>query len=451
MSLSQHLRVFLLCAFYFSVSAQSVNDPKMLNDISNVSGALETHFYEALTQRLIENYDIAIIELDACLKINRDIPVLFFEKAKNNYALKDYASAEENLVIALNLMPKNEIILKELQQVLFEEQKYNERISTLKELVEIDEKYKFELSGAYVYTKQYGESLETLNDYKKNFSYDSRIEDLRNSIYSVSKDKNLQSVDIERKIQRDKANPKLYVQLFELYQGANKKKEALEVYERFKANVPNAPMLEYVGFLKNLDEGNTVAATESMRKLTSNSAIDDQVKKIVLSKFRTYGKQNPYYDTEIEKLPEQTLSKTDNQKFFMELTSFQLQEGSTESLLDVYQKNLDVDPNNFSLIKDTLLLQLYYGKNTKAKALVQSSIEKYPSQPILYLIHGTLLIKDKKYSDAILNYQDGLDYIIDSPEMERAFLLKLAEVYTLNGQLDKAKKYQTKGEKISIN
>jgi len=451
MSIIQRFIFHFLCVLTISLTAQSPKKAKTLNNISKVSKDFESHFYEALTQRLIRNYDKAIIELDACLAINKKIPVLFFEKAKNSYALKDYQAAEENLITALDLMPKNEIILKELQQVLFVQQKYNQRISTLKELAAIDEKYKYELSGAYIYTKQYGESLETLNDYKKNFSFDSRIEGLRNRVYSISKDKNLQSVDIERKIQRDKNNADLYVRLFELYQGANKKKEAAAVYKRFQKNVPNAPMLEYVSFLKNIDDGNTVAATESMKKLTSNASIDDTVKKVVLSKFRTYGKQNPNYTTEIEALPSGDLAQTVNQKFFMELTSFQLQEGSTESLLGVYEKNLEVDPNNFSLIRDTLLLQLYYDKNDQAKELAALSLEKYPSQPILYLINGALLVKDKKYDNAIRGYLDGLDYIIDSPEMERAFLLKLAEAYSLNGQPEKAKKYQTKGEKISIN
>ncbi len=442
--------VFLLCIPFF-VKGQSKSNTSALNDISKISPQFEAHFYEALSQRLIKNYDKAIVELDACLAINDNIPVLFFEKAKNSYALKDYQSAESDLITALQLMPKNEIILKELQQVFFIQAKYDERISTLKELVEIDEKYKYDLSGAYVYTKQYGESLETLNDYKNNFSFDSRIEGLRNRIYSISKDKNLQIVDIERKIQKDKTNSELYVRLFELYQEANKKKEALEVFKRFEENIPSAPMLEYVSFLKNLDEGNTLAATESMKMLTTSNRINDVVKSRVLSKFRTYGKQNPNYNTEIEKLPEESLSKTENQKFFMELTSFQLQEGSTESLLDVYQQNLDVDPNNFSLIKDTLLLQLYYGKTERAKELAVSSLEKYPSQPILYLINGSLLNKGEKFDQAIMNYQEGLDYIIDNPEMERAFLLKLAETYTLMGQPDKAKKYKVRGEKISIN
>ncbi len=447
----RRLAFIFFYALSFFVWGQSTSTSETLNDISKMPSKFQSQFYEALTQRLIKNYDKAIVSLDLCLDTYKGIPVLYYERAKNYYALKSYTIAEEDLITALSLMPKNEVILKELQQVFFVQQKYNERISTLKELVEIDEKYKYDLSGAYIYTKQYGESLETLNDYKKNFAFDVRIEQLRNQIYNISKDKNLQIVDIERKIQRDKTNPGLYVHLFELYQEANKKEEALAVYERFKVNLPNAPMLEYVSFLKNLDEGNTVGATESMKKLTSSSSIDDEVIQSVLSKFRTYGKQNPNYNAEIEELPDGTLSERDNQKFFMELTSFQLQEGSTESLLDVYQKNLDVDPNNFSLIKDILLLQLFYGKNDRAGELVTSSLEKYPSQPILYLINGALLTKEKKYTQAIEAYQEGLDYIIENPEMERAFLLKLAEAYALNGQPDKAKKYQVKGEKISIN
>ena len=50
-----------------------------LNDISNVSDKFEHAFYEALSNRLIENYDKAIFYIKECIKEDDTKPILFFE------------------------------------------------------------------------------------------------------------------------------------------------------------------------------------------------------------------------------------------------------------------------------------------------------------------------------------------------------------------------------------
>ncbi|WP_010521302.1 tetratricopeptide repeat protein [Aquimarina agarivorans] len=421
-----------------------------LNDISNVSKTFEDAFYNALSFRLIEKHQKAIDAIDECLKLDNTKPILYYEKAKNYFELKAYDLAQDNLEIALERMPKNEAILTNLQKIYFVQQKYDKTIATLRKLVEIDPKYKKSLAQAYVYTEQYGKSLEVLSSYESAFGYDTSIEKLRNRIYSVSKDKTDVIIHLEKALDRNPQNENAYVKLIEVYKGLNKHQEASKVLLRFKAAMPDSPLMDYLTFRDYLYTNDTVKATEIMKKLTSNNNISDTLKGKVLDDYRTYGKQNPNFTADLNSMESSTLSEEENMKFFMELSAFQLAQGSTESLLKVYEENLNVDSNNFSLIKDTLPLLLYYGKNKKAKELVSSAIEKYPSQPFLYLINGHLLAKEGEHKKAITSYSDGLDYIVDNPEYERALYLKMAVSYEALGAPDKAKKYQSKGEKISI-
>ena len=203
-------------------------------------------------------------------------------------------------------------------------------------------------------------------------------------------------------------------------------------------------------FQKLLDKGDTEEATTLMKKLTSSSLIEEELKQQILNDYRTYGKQNPNYEKELSSIDSNKLNEGDNMKFFMELSSFQIKEGSSKSLLEVYEKNLDVDPNNYELIKDTLLLQLYYGKTDKAAILAEGAIEKYPAQPLLYLINGVLFSKNEEYTKAISTFTDGLDYVVDNPQLERAFYLQIAGAHEANGDVKKANKFKTKSEQIKI-
>lgn len=429
--------------------SQEVTDADALNDISNVSDSFEHAFYEALSNRLIDNYDKAVFYLKECLKEDDSKPILYFELGKNHFELKEYEKAQMNFEKALSQMPNDEIVLQELQRTYFSQQKYDKTIATLKSLVDINPKYKLPLAKAYLYTQQYGRSLSLLNSYQSLYGYDTSVNNLRNRIYNISKDKSAVIIDLEKALERNPKNEEAYVKLIEIYKATDREKEANKVLNRFKKNTPESSLLDFVIFQENLDNGNTEKATELMKKLTSSNNIDDELKQRVLNDYRTYGKQNPKYKEELRSIDASTLNKGDNSKFFMELSSFQLNEGSTESLLQVYENNLDIDPNNYDLIKDTLLLQLYYGKNKKALNLAKTAIDKYPSQPLLYLINGVLLAKNSDHSKAISSFTDGLDYIVDDPKLERALYLKIAESHEANGALEKAKKFRTKGEQIS--
>lgn len=443
----------LSCVSAFSMLSQESDSDinKKINDISNVSKEFEHAFYEALSNRLIENYDKAIFYINECLKQDESKPILYFELGKNQYALKEYDKALSSFQKANELMPNSEVILQELQNTYFSLQKYDQTIATLKQLVVTSPKYKLPLAKVYMYTQQYGKSLSLLSSYQALYGYDTSVNALRNRIYNISKDKAPVIIDLEKALERNPRNEDAYVKLIEIYKNANKKEEADKVLKRFKENVPDSYMIDFVLFNEYLFEDNTEQATALMKKLTSSSLVDDKIKQKVLRNYRIYGKQNPNYTKELTSMDTQKLNNGDNMKFFMELSSFQLEEGSTESLLSVYEKNLNVDPNNYDLIKDTLLLQLYYGKNKQALELAKTALEKYPSQPLLYLLNGVLLVKNNDYNKAINSFSDGLDYVVDNPQLERALYLKMAEAHEANGDIEKAKKFRTKGEQITIN
>jgi len=415
--------LFFWINFCFSQEAPVVSS--YLNDISNKPEQFKSAFFDALSNRAVEKYNQAIVKLDVCFAIDDAMPVLYYELAQNEIALRLYDSAEESLQKALELMPNNILILKSLAQVYFIQQNFDQRISTLRKLSEIDSRYKYNLAQAYQYTQQYGKALETLNAYQREYSYDWRIKSLRNQIYTSSKDKLPVIVDLEKALLRNPKDEKTYVQLIDVYKKNNDQEKAKKTVSRFRLSLPNSPMLEYIKFQEYLDVGDTVKATESMQKIT-NKALDS------LNVSTAVG------------------NRDENLKFIMELSNVNIKQGTTESLLKVYQNNLGVDSNNYDLIKDTLLLQLYYGKLKEAKELVNIGIEKYPSQPFLYLIKGTLLAKEEKHIKAINNFKDGLDYIVDNPELERALYLKMAKSYQANGDSDKADRYQNKGKKIDV-
>ena len=99
----------------------SAQDKTPTDDLGNVSDDFQVHFFEALKQKGIENYDRAVDALQKCLTINDKLPVIYFELGKNYNKLKNFGAAEDNLKKAISMQPDNVWFLDELYDVYFQQ------------------------------------------------------------------------------------------------------------------------------------------------------------------------------------------------------------------------------------------------------------------------------------------------------------------------------------------
>ena len=100
--------IFLGILSSSAVNAQEGEIPVQDVDVAanaNSADAFQEHFFEALKQKAIENYEKAIIELKACEKLQPNNAVVFFELGKNYKLLKNYELAISNLQKANSLEP----------------------------------------------------------------------------------------------------------------------------------------------------------------------------------------------------------------------------------------------------------------------------------------------------------------------------------------------------------
>lgn len=72
----------------------------------------------------------------------------------------------------------------------------------------------------------------------------------------------------------------------------------------------------------------------------------------------------------------------------------------------------------------------------------------FPAQPFVYLMKGTALIQLRKNSEAADTLQEGLDYLIEDPEMEYRFMEQLSLAFKAMGDNKKAIEYDNKAQEI---
>ena len=169
----------------------------------------------------------------------------------------------------------------------------------------------------------------------------------------------------------------------------------------------------------------------------------------MLSDFIGFVEKNPQYETELENVVA-NFSETNTGKIYEQLGGYFNSKGQKETALKFYEKGIEGDPDNFSLLKNTLLLQIDFKKYDTAEKLSSDALAIFPAQPLLYLINGVAQNNLKNPDEAIESLNSGLDYLFDNPTMEQDFYKQLQQAYTLKGDSKKATEYAEKAAQIKL-
>ena len=165
-------------------------DKPPTNDLGNVSDDFQENFFEALKQKGIENYELALNALDKAKVAAKDNQenkaVVYFEKGKNLTALKRFEEAEINYNLVLEWSPEKLDVLEALYDMYYDAKNYKAAIPVVKKLVLQDSDYKEDLANLYHRTKQYDKALLLLDELDEEWGESTYRNALRTQIYRVT-------------------------------------------------------------------------------------------------------------------------------------------------------------------------------------------------------------------------------------------------------------------------
>ena len=422
-----------------------------LGEPQEVSDAFLESFYEALKQKSIENYALAITALERAQKesggnLQADA-IVFFEFAKNQIKLKQYNQAEINLEKVLRQEPENQDVLETLYDLYYLTREYNKAIVLVKKLIVYDQDYKEDLANLYQRTKQYEKALLLLDELEVSWGESVYRTALRKQIYRQTGNTRGAINNAEKKRKNNPANEREYLNLIYLYSENGNPEKAYQTALELQNKFPNSILVHLALYKFHLDQGNTMGAMASMKKVFNSRVIEKESQYKVLGDFLTFVQQNPQYQAELEGIVE-VFSKDNNGQVFEKIADYYLSKGNKELALTFYQKGIEVDSDNFSLLKNTLLLQLEFNRFAAAKNLSASSLEVFPAQPVLYLLNAKANNNLQDFKAAINALEIGLDYLFDNAELEKEFYEQLAVAYTGLGNTIKAANFAKKAAEI---
>ncbi len=446
--------LFLILGWFFIPLISSAQDEKtdevVLDELGVVTDRFQEHFFEALKQKGIENYDRALKSLEKAAQESPEEVVIYFEMAKNYGFLKQWDRAEENYNKVHQMEPGKPEAYEGLYDVYYNTNEYLKAIEVVKELIPFDKEYKEDLANLYERTEQYDKALQLLDELDQELGNNDYRNQLRQQIYSKSDDTGGQISDLKQRINRTPANEQDFLNLIYLYSEQNNKEAAFATAKKLIETNPNSELAHLALYKFYLDDGKTDEAITSMKRVFTSDEIDQETKFKVLNDFILFVNQNPTFEKNLVEMVELFSEEFNNNKVYVQLGNYYLGKELNAKALQYFQKGLKNNASDFNLIKNTLLLQIDFDNFEEAEELSRKSLNLFPSQPFLYLINGLANLNLENTSRAKSMLETGLDFLIDDLQMELDFYLQLSKVYAKEGNSSKAKDYENKAKQILI-
>lgn len=417
------------------------------DDLGNNENKFQEYFFEAIKQKGIENYEKAIEYVQKCIQINPEEASLYFELGKNHNKLGNYVLAANALKKALELKPGNLWILDELYFVYIQQKDYNSAVNTIKELVKYQPKYKEDLANIYVQIKDYDSALSILDELDKKFGITSEREQLRNSIYKITGQQDVLIDNLENKKTINPEDEANYLKLIYRYSENNQPEKAFETAQELLKINPTSQLVHLALYKFYIQKNQLDLAVESMKIVINGTKIDATSKSKVLNDFVRFVAQNPKYEDDLI----EATSVISDSSSAIDLGNYYFKKGNKQKALDYYLEAYQNNNQDFTLIKQIILIQIDLSDYNKALTLSDEAIEIYPAQPILYLLNGVALNGLNRFQEAVDTLEIGVDYLIEDTTMEKDFYIQLSEAFNGLNNLEKAKTFKDKANKLKIN
>lgn len=417
------------------------------DDLGDIEDKYQEHFFEALKQKGIENYDRSIDAFLKCIELDDSKAVVYFELGKNYIQLKNFGAAEDVLKKAISKEPNNEWYLNELYGVYEQTNDFENALKTIKLLVKFHPDYQENLADLYFKNGKFRQALKILDDMDTEYGYAKSRDYLRNEIYNANGDDKDRIENLEERISSNPNDEQNYLKLIYRYSEQNDRKNAFKTAQKLLENIPSSNLVHLALYKFYLEDNETEKAISSMEIVLKSETVNPEAKAKVLNDFVRFAQDNPQYE---ERLLEITADVSDDEtgKSSAEMAQYYLQKGDKQKALSHFKIALQHESDNFETIKKILLLQIDLDMFSDAVTLSNETLEIFPSQPILYLANGVANNNLKQYKAAIENLEIGIDYVIDNVIMEIDFYKQLSTAYKYLNNIKKSQSFAKKAEAL---
>ena len=373
-----------------------------------------THFYNALSFKSLENFEEALEEFEKCININPESPVPYYESALIYRLFAQEESALEFSKKAYILNKKNI-----WYQLLYAELLTINRITTkpayiYKQLIKKypgNQEYYYLLADNYIYARKFSEAIKIYNQLEKHKGFDKNLIIQKQKLYLEKNNVNGAISEIQKLIDVDKTDISAYEVLSELYLLNNEKDKAFEVFKKILELDPEDAKVHLTLADYYREQGNNEQSYKELKAAFSSIKLSIDIKVSILI---SYYSLTDYYEQLKDQAMElcEILVKTHigNPKAHAIYGDFLYKDGRNLEAKAQYKKVIELDENRPQVWSQLLFIESELEAYNDLETESEKAFQLFPTNPVYYFFNGMANSRLKNYKKAITSFEMGLEF-----------------------------------------
>jgi len=423
------------------VANVAINQPKD-ELVEQKQKEFEYLFVEALKQKMFGNAQKTIQLLSSCLEIDPNSSAAMFELANIHAANNDFTSASLLLEKAITINPENKWYKQLLAQIYQQQKKFSEAADIYTQLLEEDPE-----NMEYMYTQaillsnaqRYDEAIVSYEKMEKKSGINEQVSVAKQQLYLRMGEVDKAFGEIYKLIENFPEESKYYGLLADLYLGEGNREKALENYKKILEMDPENGFVHFSLANYYLGSGDMDESYRQTIKGFSSENVDIQ-NKLQLYMMLTSNREKSKITEEKEEELIQLLMEKHPDEFLVYtvyaeslLKKQKLPEARTALL-----KALELEQNDYMMWERVLFIDNDLQDWEGLLKHSTQTIELFPNQPQGYFLNAIACVQLEKYEETVSIVDEGLDFVIDNPQLKGQFLMLKGEAKYKQNEKTKA-------------
>ncbi|MGA2823084.1 MAG: tetratricopeptide repeat protein [Bacteroidales bacterium] len=362
-----------------------------------------------------------------------DDATAYFELARIVANKKQVHEAVDLAGKAVKLDPSNSWYQLFYAEVLQLDGKYKDAISVYERITEKNPDnldYYYQLAALYLSTEKYSDAVKVYDKIENKVGISEEISLQKEKIYLLLNDLPKAQHELEILVEAYPENTHYLSILAEFFMNNKMQDKGLETYRKIQQADPENPyvhmsMADY--YRKN---GEKQKAFEELKKGFANPNLDIDSKVNILLAFFNVNQLPEDSKAMVFELTRILISVHPNDpKAHSIYGDFLVQDKKNEEAREEYLKVITLDSSKFIVWEEILRLDLVLEKYDHLVEYSKRTIELFPDQPDPYLFAGIGRYQQKKYEDAVKDFNHGLKLVADNDVLLSEFYMYLGDAY----------------------
>ena len=385
-------------------------------------------FHEGLRLKTSGRSEEAIAKFEACLELRQDQDAVYYALSQLELERDQVEKAAEYIKKAAAIDPENTWYIQELAYMYFERSDYSNALVRFEQLLDIEPQnvdWLYGYAEVLVKSGRKKEAIQALNRMENRIGKFSQFALQRYDLYMKMKDEQ----SAEQELLRAKTNfPKdanVIAYLVDHYFKTKNTEKGVSMLKELVVADPDNGRAHLALADIYQQRGNMEEANEELKAAFRSISLDVKTKVNIMNSVR----ESSFKIDEVmyELLDILVTTHPNDALVFMTQGDYLLAAKDEAGALDAYRKSLELDPSEYAVWNQVLLMEYQEGEFDELYAHSKECKELFPTMPTVFLIHGVSSNQLKKYDEATESLSYGMELVGNDRALKAEFLGQLAE------------------------